>query len=79
MVDKLDIRNVREMSDDQILDAIEDNRQEMWQLRLDLATGELRDANLFNVNKKNLARLKTVLHERQLAAQLAAEEGGNND
>ena len=79
MVDKLDIRKIREMSDEQILDAIEDNRQQMWQLRLDKATGELRDMNQLKANQHNLARLKTAQHERLLAAKLAAKEGGKND
>lgn len=78
MVDKLDIRNIRKMSDKEISDAIEDNRSEMWQLRLDKATGELKDENLFSVAKRNLARLKTVQHERLLAAQMQEKGSKSN-
>lgn len=74
MVDKLDIRKIRSMTDDQIMDAVEDAREQMWQLRLDKATGELKDPNLIRKNKRNLARLLTTLEERKLAAQMAGKE-----
>lgn len=74
MVDKLDIRKIRSMTDDQIMDAVEDAHEQMWQLRLDKATGELKDPNLIRKNKRNLARLLTTLEERKLAAQMAGKE-----
>ncbi len=82
MVAKLHVNDIRKMTDEQILDAIEDTHQEMWELRLNKATGELENVNLIKLNRRNLARLKTVLRERQLAAELAVasstEEGSNN-
>lgn len=74
MVDRLDVRKIRTMTDEQIMDAIEDAREQSWQLRLDKATGELKDPNLVRVNKRNLGRLMTVLTERQLAARMAGKE-----
>ncbi len=72
MVDVLDIRKIRQMTDEQIVNAIEDAREQAWQLRLDKATGELKDLKLIRRNKRNLARLLTVQNERALAARLAA-------
>jgi large subunit ribosomal protein L29 len=69
---------IRAMTDDEILDAIEDQKERMWLLRRDHATGELKDTNSFGRVKRDIARLKTVLHERQLAAQVAASEEENN-
>lgn len=52
----VDIRDVRKMSDEDILNAIEDNRAEMYQLRLQKANGELKNENLLWQNRRDLAR-----------------------
>ena len=69
---------IRAMSDDAILDAIEDKMEELWVLRRNDVSGELKDTNMFKKARRDLARLKTVLRERELAAQAVAgdEENG---
>ncbi len=62
-------REIRAMSDDDILNALEDKKEELWRLRLQLSTGELKDTNSFTKVRRDIARLKTILHERQLAEQ----------
>lgn len=59
---------IREMSDEDILYAIEDKKADLFQMRLNMATGELKDTNLLAAAKRDIARLKTVLRERELAA-----------
>jgi large subunit ribosomal protein L29 len=74
------IRNIRElraMSDKDLLDAIDDNRHELYTLRLNKASGELKDANQLSANRHNLARMMTVLRERQLAQVLASKDENN--
>jgi large subunit ribosomal protein L29 len=61
----MDIREVQKMADNDLLNAIEDNRAEMYQLRLQKANGELKNDNLLRENRRTLARLKTVLTQRQ--------------
>lgn len=61
----MDIREVQKMADNDLLNAIEDNRAEMYQLRLQKASGELKNENLLRENRRTLARLKTVLTQRQ--------------
>jgi large subunit ribosomal protein L29 len=60
----MDIREITKLSDEGILNAIEDNRAEMYQLRLQKANGELKNENLLRINRRTLARLKTVLTQR---------------
>jgi large subunit ribosomal protein L29 len=60
---------IRNMSDEDLLKAIEDNRYEMFMLRVNQSTGELKNPNLFRQNRRNLARLKTILHERRAAVE----------
>lgn len=72
------IGEIRQMSEDQILDAIEDNREEARILRFNKATGELKNLNLISLNRRELARLKTILTERRLAAQEVSGKGKRN-
>lgn len=71
----MQIREIRQLSDEELVDAIEDKKEEMWILRRDRVTGELKDTNAIRKNRRVIARLKTVLRERQLAAEMMAGEG----
>ena len=69
------IDEIRKKSDKELLDAIDDNRRELFIQRMNLATGELKDVNQIRATKRELARLKTVMTERRLAAQKVSDEG----
>jgi large subunit ribosomal protein L29 len=45
--------------------------QELFNLRRELALGRLEDHNQITVVKREVARIKTVLRERALSAELA--------
>lgn len=75
-MDRLDMSEVRAMTDDQLLDQIEDKRIELFNLRFQQASGQLEDTNLLRYAKRDLARLLTVRRERELAAQIT-EEGAD--
>jgi large subunit ribosomal protein L29 len=66
-------KEIREMTDEAILDAIEDHKLAMFNLRFQRATGQMEDTNAPKRARRELARLKTILHERQ-----AANKEGNN-
>ena len=69
---------IRAMSSDQILDTVEDLKVEMYTYRIQRETGELKDTTLFRKTRRDIARLKTALRERELAAELVAQ-GGSGD
>lgn len=73
----LNIREVREMSDVDLEVAIIDKREELFHLRFQQAAGQLENTSLMKYAKRDLARLMTVQRERQLATELAGEEGQN--
>jgi large subunit ribosomal protein L29 len=68
--------DVRAMSDEQLLNAIDDQREALFNLRFQQASGQMEDTNSLRYAKRRLARLLTVQRERELAAQIA-EEGNN--
>lgn len=70
-------REIREMTDEEILNAIEDQREAMFNFRFQKASGQLEDESAPVRAKRTIARLMTILHERKLAAQVANKEGGN--
>lgn len=70
----MDVREIRQMSDDALLDAIEDKKEEMFNLRFQKASGQLENTNAIRYAKRDMSRLYTVLNERKLAALVAGEE-----
>ena len=65
---------IRKMTDAEIVGAINDAKQEMFNLRIQWEIGQLEDYKRIRVLKKELARMKTVQRERELAAELIREE-----
>jgi large subunit ribosomal protein L29 len=64
----MDIREVRELSDEDILNAIEDQKETLYKFRFQKASGQLENLNSIRDTRRIIARLKTVQRERQLAA-----------
>lgn len=64
----------RLLTDEQLNDQYEDLKEEIYRLRISHASGELVDTSQFKKTRANIARIQTVLRERQLAAALAEEE-----
>lgn len=72
---KLQVADIRRLSDEKLLDAIEDKREELFNLRFQKASGQMEDTNALRYAKREMARLLTVQRERALAAEIAEEEG----
>jgi len=51
---------------------IDETQQAMFNLRFQAATGQLEDFNRLTALRRDVARLKTILRERELAAQAHA-------
>ena len=68
------ISEVRALATPEIESKLEDTREELFHLRFQFKTGELTDYSRLKAARRTIARMETVLRERQLAAQLAAEE-----
>lgn len=64
------------MTDDGILHSIQEARRELFSLRFQKATGQLKDTSRIGSVKRDIARLNTVLHERRLAAWDAQRREG---
>ena len=57
---------IRSMTDGEIEQAIENARQEIFNLRFQMATGQLSDTSRLAIVRRDIARLFTVRRERAL-------------
>jgi large subunit ribosomal protein L29 len=58
---------IRNLTDDEIRTQLDETYEELFNLRFQFAIGQIKDPNQISALKKNVARLKTVLKERELA------------
>ena len=61
----MDIKQVRNMSDAELVQAISDAKRDLWQARFELSTRQLKDTSMIMKTRKSIARLLMVLAERQ--------------
>jgi large subunit ribosomal protein L29 len=66
----MQIFEIRSLSDGEIRTKLEEIREELFNLRFQKAIGQLKDPNQVTALKRDAARLKTVLRERELSASL---------
>ena len=57
---------IREISTDNIENQIAELKKELFNLRFQLATGQLENTARIRQVKKDIARMKTVIREREL-------------
>jgi large subunit ribosomal protein L29 len=60
----LKARDLRDMSDDQLDDALRDRRQELFNLRFQSVTGALENTSRLKLAKREIARILTVRNQR---------------
>jgi large subunit ribosomal protein L29 len=65
----MDIKEIRELNDDGLRDALEDQREAMFNLRFQKAFGKLEDQNAIRLTRRTIARILTVMRERSLSEQ----------
>ncbi len=63
------IKDFTAMSDAELKGKLDDAYKEMFNLRFQRAQGQLTDVTSIRVVRHNIARIKTVLRQRELAAQ----------
>jgi large subunit ribosomal protein L29 len=63
---------LRDLSDDQLLERVESAKEELFNLRFQLATGQLDNPSRIRKVRREIARVATVLREREIAAARAA-------
>lgn len=65
-------REIRALDDDKLLDALEDQKEALFNLRFQKAFGQLEDQTAIRKTRRVIARIKTEMTAR--AAQASAQE-----
>lgn len=60
---------VRELTDEELQKKVSDYKEELFNLRFQIATGQLDNAMRIKEVRKNIARCKTVLRQREIAQE----------
>ena len=60
-------KQARDMTDEELENALADRRQELFNLRFQSATGALENPARLKLAKREIARILTVLNERETA------------
>jgi len=66
------VNKIRELTDEEIKRQVSDYKDELFNLRFQLATGQLDNPMRIKDVKKNIARCKTILREREIAQKRKA-------
>ena len=63
---------LRELTDEQLLERAESAKEELFNLRFQLATGQLDDSSSIKKIRHEIARIATVMRERDIEEARAA-------
>lgn len=63
---------IRNLSDQDLSQKLQDLKQELFNLRFQIAAGQLENPNAIGTVKKDIARVRTIQQERALAARKEA-------
>ena len=67
-------QDIRELSDEELAQKLEDGRAELFNLRFQMATSQLANTARVSVVKRDIARIQTEMRARQIAADNAAAQ-----
>ena len=67
VVNRMKINEIRELSTAEMLEKEKEFKQELFNLRSQLATGQLTNTARLRHVRKSIARIKTVLREQELS------------
>jgi large subunit ribosomal protein L29 len=65
----MQVKEVRELNNEQLAEKLVELKKDLFNLRLQLATNQLDNPVKIRETKKAIARIQTVLRERELGAK----------
>jgi large subunit ribosomal protein L29 len=65
---------MRELHDDELETRLREAKEELFNLRFQMATGQLDNNRRLRAVRHDIARIYTILHERELGLSVAPEQ-----
>jgi len=72
----MNLTEIREMTEEELIEALAEAKEEQFNLRFQIATNQLDNTSRIKDVKREIARILTVLREREMADAASAEESG---
>ncbi|MGC8509366.1 MAG: 50S ribosomal protein L29 [Acidimicrobiales bacterium] len=69
------VAELRLLGDQELVERLSESRRELFNLRFQLATGQLDNSARLGEVRRDIARQATFLRQREIAAAEAAQEG----
>jgi large subunit ribosomal protein L29 len=69
---------LRELTDDELIGKLRESKEELFNLRFQMATGQLNNNRRLRLVRREIARIYTVLRERELGLA-AGPNGAENE
>jgi len=70
-----DIRELRDLGAPELVERLDQDKEELFNLRFQLATGQLDNPMRIKQVRHEIAQILTIVRERELEAELAAKVG----
>jgi large subunit ribosomal protein L29 len=70
------VREIRDLGDEELLARLESSKEELFNLRFQLATGQLDNPMRIKDVRRDVARILTILREREMGRDLEELEAG---
>lgn len=73
----MNAQELRELDSEELYDELAEAKEELFNLRFQVATNQLDNTARLGQLKKNIARILTVIREQELAAWAAQQESAS--
>jgi len=68
------LEELRDLTDQQLRHEMDESRKELWNIRRDMSVRRFKNHQRMPVVKKDIARIMTILRERELVREFTGEE-----
>ena len=71
------VQELRDLGDDELFERLDSDKEELFNLRFQLATGQIDNPMRIKDVRHEIARILTIVRERQVDTESAEWEAGN--
>ena len=75
----MNAQELRELDNDELLDELAEAKEELFNLRFQMATNQLDNTARLGQVRRNIARILTVMREQELDAWAAQQQSGQQE
>jgi large subunit ribosomal protein L29 len=70
---------LRELTDDELVLRLRESKEELFNLRFQMATGQMDNNRRLRTVRRDIARIYTVMHERELGLSVSPDAAAGSE